>query len=306
MKRFAALWVLIAATGCGKVGPPLPPIVRTPQQVADLKVKQSGDKVILSWTNPAVYVDSNPATDISNVRILQNGVVVATEPAKAAGQPQTAEIDISRSRDSDLSFAVVVVTERGKPSTPSNAAPIRPLAVPGPPRGLTATPDQLRIILDWEPPEQNADLANVYLVSRSDRPEPLVVTGRHFEDAEYEQDKVYMYTVTAARSGEKGPIPGLSGVPVTVTAKDTKPPATPSGLTLVLIDMVLQLQWTPNKERDLKEYLVFRSDRMEQPVCRGPAELCPDPTYRPGLTYRLFAEDRFGNRSPESAPIAGP
>jgi hypothetical protein len=239
------------------------------------------------------------------VRILQNGVVVATQPAKAAGQPQTAEIDVSRILDSDLSFAVVVGTERGRSSPPSNAVPIRPRDVPGSPRALTATPDQLRIILDWEAPERNADLANVYLVSRSDRPEPLVVMGRHFEDPEYEQDKAYTYTVTAARSGEKGPIPGLSGVSVPVTATDTTKPATPSGLTFQSLEPGLLLQWTPNKERDLKEYLVFRSDQSE-PIYRGPAEFFPDRDYRPGLTYRLFAEDRFGNRSPESAPIAGP
>jgi hypothetical protein len=306
VKRFAVLWVLIAAMGCGKVGPPLPPIVRTPQQVADLKVAQNGDKVVLSWTNPAVYVDSNPATDISSVRILQNGVVVATQPAKGAGQRQTAEIDISRSLlGSDLSFAVVVGTERGKSSPASNPAGIIPQEVPGSPRGLTATLDQLRIILDWEAPERNADLANVYLVSRSDRPETLVVMGRHFEDPEYEQDKVYTYTVTAAVSRENGPVPGLTGVSVRVTAKDTTKPATPSGLTFQSLEPGLLLQWAPNKERDLKEYLVFRSDQSE-PICRGPAEICQDRDYRPGLTYRLFAEDRFGNRSPESAPIAGP
>jgi len=305
VKRFAVLWVFIAAA-CGKVGPPQPPIVRTPQQVSDLKVAQNGYHVVLAWTNPGAYVDGNPATDISTVRILQNGVVVATEPASGPGQRQSKEIDISKNLNSELSFDVVIGTERGKSSNPSNPAPIRPVEVPGPPRALKATVDQLRIILDWEAPERNANLASVYLVSRSDRATPVVATGLHFEDAEYEQDVVYTYTVTAA-IGETGQTPGVNGPSTVITATDHTMPLTPVGLTFQRLDMEeVFLQWTPNKERDLKEYLVFRTDQPREPICRGRAEACRDPNYRAGLMYQLEAVDRFENHSLRSAPTAVP
>jgi len=298
------LLFLALAAGCGKVGDPRPPIVRTPQLVGDLSVSQTGYNVTLTWTNPSHYVDGNPATDLSEIRILRNGVVVATEPVKGPGQIQTTQIDIRNSLDADLNFAVQVGTQRGRASPVSSAVAIHPVDVPGVPRGLTAVFDQLRISLDWQPPDRNADLVGGYTVRRGDRPTTDFVQSPHFEDASYENDKVYTYTVLAVR-GANERIPGAAGAMVNVTATDTRPPATPGGLRFEPFEMGLILQWTANTERDLKEHLVFRSDQPE-PVCRGRAALCTDSSYRSGLTYRLAAEDTSGNRSPLSEPVAGP
>ena len=305
LASLAVVWVLVLAAGCGKMGDPKPPIVRTPQLVGDLKVSQNGYSVTLSWTNPSHYVDGNPATDLTEVRIFRNGVVVATEPVKAPGQLQTAQVDISKSLDESLIFAVQVGTQRGRASTVSKPVPIRPVEVPGAPRQLVGVLDQLRIMLDWEAPERNSDLVAGYVVSRSDRPMTDFTQSPHFEDAQYEDGKTYNYMVTAVR-GASERIPGLTGASVRVTATDTRHPATPSGLMFQPLEMGVLLQWTANTERDLKEYLVFRSDQGDQTVCRGPAAACRDATYRPGLTYQLAAEDTLGNRSPLSAPIAGP
>src|SRR5688572_30549336 len=73
--RLAA--ILLFAAGCGKVGAPLPPIIRTPQAINDLSAVQNGYDIILTWTNPPRYIDGNPATDLSKVRVLRNGVDVA-------------------------------------------------------------------------------------------------------------------------------------------------------------------------------------------------------------------------------------
>jgi hypothetical protein len=102
-------------------------------------------------------------------------------------------------------------------------------------------------------------------------------------------------------------VPGPASMPLTVTATDTKPPATPTGLQVESLGGVagVLLSWNKSPERDLKWYLVFRSDKTE-PLCRELAEGCPDPDYRPGLTYRLAAEDIFGNPSERSAPQPGP
>jgi hypothetical protein len=298
------LLVLVLAAGCGKVGDPKPPIVRTPQVVSDLKVSQNGYSVTLTWTNPTHYVDGNPATDLSVVRILRNGVVVATEPSRGPGQIQTAQVEIRDNLNADLSFAVQVGTQRGRTSPASSAVAIRPVEVPGQPRQLTAALDQLRIILDWQPPQQNADVLAGYTVSRADRPAPDFVQATHFEDELYEGDKTYTYTVTAVR-GATERIPGLAGASISVTAKDTKPPATPRGLNFQVLDMGVLLQWNANAERDLKEHLVLRSDQAE-PVYRGRPAFWNDPTYRSGLTYRLAAVDTSGNQSPWSEPVAGP
>ena len=302
----AVVFVLVLAAGCGKVGDPKPPIVRTPQWVGDLKVAQNGYNVTLTWTNPTHYVDGNPATDLSEVRILRNGVVVTTAPAKGPGQIQTAQIDVRNSLNADLSFAVQVGTQRERASATSGAVTIRPVDVPGVPGQLSGVFDQLRVILDWQPPNQNPDLVGGYIVSRVDRQTTDFVQSPHYEDESYENDKTYTYTVTAVR-GTSERTPGPTGAPVTVTSTDNRPPATPTGLRLEPLDTgVVLLQWNANTERDLKEHLVIRSDRPAEPVCRGRAAVCRDETYRPGLKYQLAAVDISGNQSQLSEAVAGP
>ena len=301
----AALLVLIAAAACGKVGNPLPPIVRTPQQVSDLRVTQNANQVILSWTNPASYVDGNAATDLSEIRILRNGVEVAREPVKAAGQPQSYALDVSGDLNSDLTFTVVVATQRRRTSVLSDAVLIHPRDAPGAPGALTAVFDQSRITLEWQPPEGNPDLVSGYRVQRSDRAALQEASATVFEDSEYEPGMTYTYAVTAVRAAGEVRIPGRPSAPIMVTAIDKNPPATPTGLRIQPLDAgTVLLEWTANKERDLKEYLVFRSDQAE-PV-RTVAESWTDQNYRPGLSYQLAAEDASGNSSERSMPQAGP
>jgi hypothetical protein len=298
----AAAFALLFAAACGKVGDPKPPINRTPQSIGDLKASQSGFSLTLVWTNPARYIDNNEATDLAFVRILRNGAQVANEKAGPAGQPQSFEIDVANSLESDLSFAVQVETKRGKMSTLSNEFKIRPVDVPGVPRNLVPLVDQRRIFLTWEPPERNRDLAQGYFVQRSDWPAPVLVTTTRFEDADYEPDKRYEYKVTSVR----GSIPGAASVTVPVLAKDETPPATPTGLEIFSAGTGVLLKWNANTERDFKEVLVYRSDRPDEPLFRRSVDTVNDPTYRPGLSYQLQAEDEFGNRSPKSAPQTGP
>jgi len=249
----AALFVLLVASACGKVGDPKPPIVRTPEPIKELRAAQTGDNVILTWTNPGRYVDNNPVTDLAFARILRNGVEVDKVPVSAAGQPQSYGVPVANSLDMDLTFSVQVETKRKRLSPPSTVT-FRPVQVPGTPRGLKATTDQFRITLTWEAPERNPNLAEVYLVQRADRPAPSPPTPMtRFEDDDYEPDKTYTYTVTAARAN--GSVTGIAGDPVMVTATDTTPPNAPVGLQVEPnpTGVGVVLNWTPSPERDKKE-----------------------------------------------------
>jgi hypothetical protein len=298
----AAVFVLIVAAACGKVGDPKPPINRTPQPVGDLKASQSGYRVTLVWTNPARYVDNNGITDLAFVRILRNGVPVGSEKAGLAGQPQSFAIDVTNSLDTDLTFVVQAETLRGKVSTLSNPVQIRPVDLPGVPRPLTPLVDQRRIFLKWDPPQEKANLVQGYLVQRSDWPAPVMVATTGFEDDNYEAEKSYEYKVTATRGG----IPGPASATVNVVAKDEKGPATPTGLEIEPAGAGVLLKWNANTERDFKEVLIFRSDQPDAPLVRRSVDGWSDMTYRPGLSYRLIAEDEFGNKSEPSAWQPGP
>jgi len=301
----AAVLVFLVAAACGKVGDPKPPIVRTPQPVGDLSVHQNGYKITLIWTNPARYIDNNGATDLAFVHILRNGVDIAKETVTAPGKPQSKELDVTDGLNSEVAFAVQIETQRGKVSALSNTAPIRPVEVPGVPRALVARTDQLRIILDWEPPERNPELVTSYMVQRSDRPAPFFVTDRHFEDAEFEKDKKYEYTVTALR-GESERIAGLGAAMTTVTATDKTRPSAPAGLEIEPSGPGVFLQWQRNSERDVTQYRVYRSDKGDDPIGSTGVDGFQDDTYQPGLSYWLQAVDESGNESDKSPPQRGP
>jgi hypothetical protein len=302
---FAALFVLAA---CGKVGDPRPPIIRVTTRVDNLSGAQNGYKVFLSWTNPAKYVDGNPATDTGVVHIFLNGAEIAAVPATSAGQPQSFPVDVTKDVNNPLSFTIQLVVPRAnKPSPISNAVTVTPVDVPGTPGPIVPIVDQGKIVLTWAPPVVRGDLAQAYLVQRSDRPAPLRVPLARFEDSDFEVGKSYDYTVTAVR-GTDPQIPGDGSVAATVLAKDETSPKAPAGLQIQLLASTAFLQWEQNSETDLKEYHVFRSDRPNVPIAVVVANAFGDPDYEPGkgISYEVLAVDDSGNPSKRSAPRAGP
>src|SRR5262245_34740194 len=105
---------LVLLLSCGRVGQPLPPFIRIPEAVNDLAVRQAGNDLILSWTNPAKYIDGSAATDLARIQIRSNDRIVATAEVNAAATAQTYTIPVDRSLNGQLSFTVQVETARGR------------------------------------------------------------------------------------------------------------------------------------------------------------------------------------------------
>ena len=302
---FAALLMLAA---CGKVGDPRPPIIRITTRVDNLSANQSGYKAFLSWTNPAKYVDGNPATDTGVVHVFSNGAEIATVPAAAAGQPQSFPVDVAVDVGRELTFTIQHVLSRAsKPSPVSNAVPIRPVDVPGQPGEIIPTVDQDKIFLVWDPPGRNPELVAGYLVQRADKPVPVQVPTPRFADSEFEIGKTYIYTVTALRGNPQ--VLGDGTATQQVIAIDKTRPAMPVGLDIISIgDDAIFLQWQQNVEADLKGYTVYRSDRPDAPIPVGNTNGYTDREYVSGrgIAYQVVAEDASGNKSEKSAAKPGP
>ena len=287
----AAALAFFIAVACGKVGDPKPPINRTPLAVNDVRAGQTGYTVTLSWTNPSKYVDNNAVTDLAFVNILRDGVVIAREKAGPPGQPQSYAVDVSNAVDLASTFGVLMETSRGRTSPVSAPVTFQSKDVPGPPVGLQAIVDQERIVLTWMAPQRNSNLADFYFVQRSDRPS-VQVKGTSHEDADFEPDKKYDYTVTVSTS---------------VVATDKVPPRAPTGLTVDAAGPgAVFVKWDRNKERDVSNYLVYRSDQAKPLFPPTAVDAVSDPNYRPGLTYQVVAVDKSGNESERSAAQSGP
>lgn len=66
---FVALALLVAA--CGKRGDPRPPVPVIPQATSDVVVTQRADKVILSWSYPALTIAGRSLTDFRRISVYR-------------------------------------------------------------------------------------------------------------------------------------------------------------------------------------------------------------------------------------------
>jgi hypothetical protein len=298
--KIAALCLVLILTGCGKVGAPLPPFIRIPERVTDLAVRQDGNDLILTWTNPATYVDGSEATDLSQIQIRANDVILMEVEVTAPGKTQTIAIPVGAALDVSRSFAVTAETTQGKLSQVSNTVTISPIAVPGKVVRLRAFVDQRRITLVWEKPQEHPELAEAYQVSRIAPPETQMVSETRYEDLRFRPGEMYTYQVTAMR----GMVPGVGPESVSAVIEDKVPPQVPTGLDIVVSDTGAFVTWVPNAESDLAGYRVFRNAMLVTDRVITTNSFF-DPEYRVGLSYSISAVDEFGNESERSAPLTG-
>jgi hypothetical protein len=304
-----SLWLLCA---CGREGPPLPPFIRIPEAVKDLSVVQSGHDLVLTWTNPAKNIDGSAATNLAHVQIRSDGATLASLNVTAPGQGQSYVVPLGSNPGGRRTFALLVDTTQGKTSQLSNSVSVAAVEVPGTVRQLKAAVDQRRITLQWERPQEHPELADAYVVVRTDTPaEPQTVSETRYEDNQYQPGKVLTYQVTAARRVDGNTVTGVGPQSVTVTVEDKTPPQVPTGLDIVQSDTGGYLTWAANSETDLAGYRLFRSDRPEGQYHQLVDRLIPtnsyfDPTFKPGQYYRLSAVDEFGNESAMSPPFSAP
>jgi hypothetical protein len=68
--RVATVLLLVAAAiGCGKKGPPLPPIVHIPAAIDQITTRRVGNDVLITMTVPAENVDKTKPADIAKIDI---------------------------------------------------------------------------------------------------------------------------------------------------------------------------------------------------------------------------------------------
>jgi hypothetical protein len=137
-----------------------------------------------------------------------------------------------------------------------------------------------------------------------------------YRDTSIVFDHTYIYVVRSVIQVEGHELESSDSQPVTVTPRDTFPPAAPQGLVAALLPgsapgtVLVDLSWSINLETDLAGYRVYRS---EQEGTRGQLltpDLLPTPAVRdtsvgPGhrYWYTVTAVDRAGNESAPDAPV---
>jgi len=236
--------------------------------------------------------------------------------------------------------AAYIVRTRASPkraSADSNAVTLRLFPAPAPITGVEARVTESAVELTWLMPARAAGepmpAITGYRIYRSeihpsapasppqDIPESQAAQlassqTNSYRDTSIVFDHTYLYVVHSVIQVEGNELESSDSQPVTVTPRDTFPPAAPQGLVAALLPgsapgtVLVDLSWSINLETDLAGYRVYRS---EQEGTRGQLltpDLLPTPAVRdtsvgPGhrYWYTVTAVDRAGNESAPDAPV---
>jgi fibronectin type 3 domain-containing protein len=239
-----------------------------------------------------------------------------------------------------VAYVIRTRASQKRASANSNVVSLRVFPVPAPVASVEARVTESAVELTWPAPSgtsagEPASTIADYRIYRSEihpqapsgsaqdlppgKPEkhaPLFASSETngYRDTSVVFDHTYVYIVRSVIQVEGNEVESSDSQPVTVTPRDTFPPAAPQGLVAALLPgatpgtVVVDLSWSINLETDLAGYRVYRS---EQEGTRGQlitSDLLPTPAVRdtsvvPGhrYWYTVTAVDREGN---ESAPGA--
>ena len=280
------LALVLTLTGCAYVGDPLPPSLKIPEAIADVRAIQKGSRILVEFTPPLMTTDGVPLGDSAQslVVIGEAGADPTTEAAKSIdAQPWIGK------------EVVIGVRSRGSSGRFSAWSNFVTLNV----RPPIADPSQLRadsapegVLLTWQ---SAAPRFRIYrdgaLLAEADRPTYLDTTA--------ELGTKYEYGVEAF----DGTAESEKRTAVAAVREDRFAPETPSGLTALAGVRSVELAWTPSTAEDLAFYRVYRNGEVAAAEV-GPAAYS-DSTVQRGVPYRyaVSAVDRKGNESARSATV---
>ncbi len=235
-----------------------------------------------------------------------------------------------------ITYAVEVDNDRGRNAGISNQVQIPTAAVSsinGPPL-IRLTPDAVLVTANVTPRSESiAQTLELRRTEKGGTTQESVVARRTLElpesgeaanielrDDTFVWEKTYEYRVaitasTKVPNGETVTYDAAASSPQELFAHDVFPPATPSGLQAVFSGTVagqplaIDLTWTPDVDRDLAGYFVFR--RLQQEPASAAVKLNAQPVKAPAYhdtavvagntyVYSVSAIDERGNESPRS------
>ncbi|PYU44905.1 MAG: hypothetical protein DMG53_15550 [Acidobacteria bacterium] len=287
-------------------------------------------------------VKSDGLADSKSFRVVYTIPGALVDSYRADGRVRfTDPISPEETKSHPGGAAAYMVRTRASPkraSANSNAVTLRLFPVPAPITAVEARVTESAVELTWPMPARTAagepmPAITGYRIYRSeihpsapasppqDIPESQAAQlassqTNSYRDASIVFDHAYIYVVRSVIQVEGNELESSDSPPVTVTPRDTFPPAAPQGLVAALLPgsasgtVLVDLSWSISLETDLAGYRVYRS---EQEGTRGQLltpDLLPTPAVRdtsvvPGhrYWYTVTAVDRAGNESAPDAPV---
>jgi len=350
-----AMALFVLSQVLGGCASPSEPVERKPpvaEAVTDLRAEQTANQVVLTFTLPTETVDRRPLSDPLAIEIYRGigapgadseahmsllVTVPSAEASQYASQGHVRYVDSLEPQDfaqrnvAGASYSVRTRASVKKDSESSNVAYllIRPAFEPIADLQTRVTPSA--IVLSWtapaktltgsSPPVTGYRMYRAEVSSGESSRTPLAKIGESespaFEDAQFEFGKTYLYSVRSVVGSGVEALESADSNLVTITPRDTFPPAAPLGLVVAVVPREadtpahLELSWAISPETDVAGYNVYRSDEAGSQGVHLNPELLLTPAFRDmnvqtghPYFYAVTAVDRFGNESPASETVS--
>jgi hypothetical protein len=272
----ALFLTLVLLTGCGYVGPVVPPSPELPNPVTDLKVVERGEQLMINFSTPVRTTDNLAITRFSAVDLRIGPEVTPFNfesweasarqyelPLPALDEEAEVQKPIPVSKSIPAGewagkrvaiFVRTAVKKTGHYSQWSNRVVldvVPPLKAPA----VTVTAVKQGYMLTWE---STPNVQYRILRQAPGQNAPIEIgtaAASPYVDETSQWDTRYTYTAV----GVEGAAESLPSEPVSITHANTFPPSAPESLAALAGPESIEVSWSRNVETDLKGYYVYRS-----------------------------------------------
>jgi hypothetical protein len=284
--------------GCGKQGPPLPPLRAVPAPTKDLAATQQGAQIVLSFTYPKTTASGLALAGISAVEVLEavkpaaaDGKAGPMDPREftAAAKPRLkvegADLTTATSGDRMVLslpvpaqpvptvvaapaapqahyYAVRTFSPDGDRSDPSNVSSVVPKAPPSAPERVTVTPRADGVLVEWSGVEAAAGGYNIYRRDAQERFHGQPVHAAAAADRSWLDNTARFgqnYIYTVTALAQRDPaVESAVGSEHEVRYQDRFAPPAPGDLVALAETGRVRLVWRSVDADDLAGYIVYR------------------------------------------------
>jgi hypothetical protein len=307
----AVALAVVSLLGCGKKGPPRPPVRMVPATTQDLAIRQRGDEIAIELAYPAATAAGTPLPRLAAVEVLAltrplvpapDGASRAPEvtplefnaaakptltltgadlEAAVAGDRIVARLRLAEVRPAGVGQALVMAVRtraaEGESSALSNLATLVPATPPAPPSALALAAEVDAVALTWQAADGASAGYHVYrrdAASRSYGPALAAVAAgaSSHRDTTARYGGRYIYAVTAVATALPLVESALSPERE-ILYEDRFAPPPPAEVVALAEDNQVRVRWQASTAGDTVGYLVFRREGESGPW----RQLTPDP-----------------------------
>ena len=327
---------------CGKKGPLVLEPEKIPPAVTDLRLRQVGERIELSWKFPALLADKKTPLASAQIRAMAvYHLAKSSHPetfikkSELLAKPKAGELrqlgnggffayavpfKVKSLKDKEHSFALAYQYGRSR-SALSAVVKITTRTPPLPVSDLKCGREGKVVVLNWRRPQSDSEgqplpaLAGYAVYRRVLQGKNAgdfavinekTVKGEYYEDHDTGNDGEYEYQVTSLLEERVESAPSAA---VRIKILDTFAPDVPANLVAFSAKDHIFLTWEAVRDRDLDHYSVYRKLVKDEDFKLLEAAVSEN-SYRDrqvvkgqGYIYAIVAVDKKGNESEPSRSV---